>query len=71
MKSALVEQSVKFTFTGSQYKNNTKERTLKNLKLDAAPDAIAQVGKAMSELQKDDGLGAAVLIQHHAIELGE
>lgn len=69
MKTNLVDQSVKYTFAGSQYKDNTKERTLKNLKLDASADAVVQVGRAMSELQKDDGLNAALLVQHHEIEL--
>ncbi|CCI81375.1 DUF1659 domain-containing protein [Lactobacillus hominis] len=69
MKTNLVEQSVKFGFSGAKYKDNLKERTFKNLKLDADAQKVAQVGRALSTLQKDDGLQSAMLIQHHELEL--
>lgn len=65
----LVEQSIQFTFAGDKYKDGENSRIYKNVRTDADTAALVSVGKAISGLQKDDGLIEAVLIQRSAIDL--
>ncbi|QNQ81011.1 hypothetical protein [Lactobacillus sp. PV034] len=65
----LVEQSIQYTFAGDKYKDNKKKRVLKNVNVNAENEKLIKVGKAISSLQKDDGLVSAVLIQHHELEV--
>ena len=65
----LVEQSIQYTFAGAKYKDNKKKRILQNANTNANSDSLIKVGKALSSLQKDDGLTEAILIQHHELEV--
>lgn len=59
----LLEQSVQFTFSGENYKDNKMNKTYKNVALDATSARLINFGNAISRLQKDDGVTGAILIQ--------
>ena len=59
----LLEQSVQFTFSGENYKDNKMNKTYKNVALDATSARLIKFGNAISRLQKDDGVTGAILIQ--------
>lgn len=59
----LMEQAVQFTFSGENYKKGELNKTYKNVALDATSTGLLKFGKAISRLQKDDGVTGAILIQ--------
>ncbi|MBA1392324.1 DUF1659 domain-containing protein [Lactobacillus sp. XV13L] len=69
MNFELLEQSIQYTFLNSAYgEDGTNSRTLRNVKKGATATGLAQVGGAIADLQ-GDVLGAATLIQRHAVPL--
>lgn len=68
MEFILKDQSVQFTFAGEKYTNGKKNRILKNVKKVASAEDIMKVGKALSKLQKDDGVKNARLISYSDIQ---
>lgn len=69
MNFELLDQSIQYTFLNPKYeKGGTKSRVLKNVKQGATAKGLAQVGEALAVLQGDK-LGAATLIQKHALSL--
>lgn len=65
----LIEQNIQFTFSGDNYKDGKMSRIYKNVRKDAAAADLVKVGKAISGLQKDNGLVEAVLIQKSTVDL--
>ncbi|MDE6546390.1 MULTISPECIES: DUF1659 domain-containing protein [Lactobacillus] len=68
MEFILKDQSVQFTFAGEKYTNGKKNRILKNVKKAASAEDVMKVGKALSKLQKDDGVKNARLISYSDIQ---
>jgi hypothetical protein len=68
MEFILKDQSVQFTFAGEKYSNGKKNRILKNVKKQASAEDVMKVGKALSKLQKDDGIKSARLISYSDIQ---
>lgn len=68
MEFILKDQSVQFTFAGEKYTNGKKNRILKNVKKVASAEDVMKVGKALSKLQKDDGVKNARLISYSDIQ---
>ena len=68
MEFVLKDQSVQFTFAGEKYNNGKKNRILKNVKKQASAEDVMKVGKALSKLQKDDGIKSARLISYSDIQ---
>lgn len=68
MEFVLKDQSVQFTFAGEKYSNGKKNRILKNVKKQASDEDVMKVGKALSKLQKDDGIKSARLISYSDIQ---
>lgn len=68
MEFVLKDQSVQFTFAGEKYSNGKKNRILKNVKKQASTEDVMKVGKALSKLQKDDGIKSARLISYSDIQ---
>ena len=68
MEFVLKDQSVQFTFAGEKYSNSKKNRILKNVKKQASAEDVMKVGKALSKLQKDDGIKSARLISYSDIQ---
>lgn len=68
MEFILKDQSVQFTFAGEKYPNGKKNRILKNVKKAASAEDVMKVGKALSKLQKDDGVKTARLISYSDIQ---
>ena len=69
MNIELKELAIQYTFAGEKYKDGKKARTLQNVTTTAKPEDLVKVGRAVSMLQKDDGLLKATLIQHSDIEI--
>lgn len=69
MNIELLEQAVAYTFSGDVYPDGKKTRTLKNVAKDAKAESLVKIGKALSELQRDDGLVAITLIQKNDIAI--
>lgn len=65
----LIEQNIQFTFSGDNYKDGKMSRIYKNVRKDVAGADLIKVGKAISGLQKDNGLIEAVLIQKSTVDL--
>lgn len=68
MEFVLKDQSVQFIFAGEKYSNGKKNRILKNVKKQASAEDVMKVGKALSKLQKDDGIKSARLISYSDIQ---
>lgn len=68
MEFVLKDQSVQFTFAGEKYSNGKKNRILKNVKKQASAEDVTKVGKALSKLQKDDGIKSVRLISYSDIQ---
>lgn len=68
MEFILKDQSVQFTFAGEKYTKGKKNRILKNVKKAASAEDVMKVGKALSKLQKDDGVKNARLISYSDIQ---
>ncbi|MGN1406928.1 DUF1659 domain-containing protein [Lactobacillus sp.] len=70
MNFKLSSQNIQYTFKADKYKDGQMTRSLKDVKLDATPDSLVKVGKAISALQGDD-LTELCLIQKQTLNVAE
>jgi hypothetical protein len=72
MNFELIDQSVQYKFMNSKKYGDKgfKNRVMQNVKQNATASGLAQVGKALAQLQNDT-LGDIVLVQKQAVPMDQ